>query len=138
IHASTGLLRLREAGSGAPGTFGFSLWGRFFSGTGFLCGPDMPCPHPVTGTPSTAEDEVTRVTANLGISATVTSFLEAYAGFYNSATSNDQGTPELLQVLGDMDLGLKGFLPKSPDSMCFLGGDAELLLLMGTGGIGVE
>lgn len=138
IHASTGLLRLREAGSGAPGTFRFSLWGSYFSGTGFLCGPDMPCPHPVTGTTSTAEDEVTRVTANLGISATVTSFLEAYAGFYNSATSNDQGTPELLQVLGDMNLGLKGFLPKSPDSMFFFGGEAELLLLMGTGGIGVE
>ena len=138
IHASTGLLRLREAGSGAPGTFRFSLWGSYFSGSGFLCGPDKPCPHPVTGTTSTAEDEVTRVTANLGISATVTSFLEAYAGFYNSATSNDQGSPELLQVLGDMNLGLKGFLPKAPGNMFFFGGEAELLLLMGTGGIGVE
>lgn len=138
IGASTGLLRVREAGSGAPGTFRFSLWGSYFSGSGFLCGPGNPCVHPVTGVPSEAEDDATKVSANLGISATVTSFLEAYMGFYNSASSNNRLSPELLQVLGDMNLGLKGFMPKEPDSMFFFGGEAELLLLMGTGGIGVD
>ncbi len=138
VGASTGLLRVREAGSGAPGTFRFSLWGSYFSGSGFLCGSDSNCPDPVDGVPSSAEDSATRVSANLGISATVTSFLEAYAGFYNSATSNNRGSPELLQVLGDMNLGIKGFMPMEPDNMFFFGGEAELLLLMGTGGIGVN
>src|SRR5690606_34433400 len=138
LGASTGLLRVREAGSGAPGTFRFSLWGSYFSGSGFLCGSGKPCVHPVTGAPSEAEDDATRVSANLGLSATVTSFLEAYAGFYNSASSNNRLSPELLQVLGDMNLGLKGFMPKERDSMFFFGGEAELLLLMGTGGIGVD
>lgn len=138
IGASTGLLRVREAGSGAPGTFRFSLWSSYFSGSGFLCGAGKPCVHPVTGEPTFAEDEAQRVTANLGISATVASYLEAYMGFYNSASSNNRLSPELLQVLGDMNLGLKAFMPMKPDTMFFFGGEAELLLLMGTGGIGVD
>lgn len=138
IGASSGLLRVHEAGSGAPGTFRFSLWGSYYSGSGFLCGPDKPCLHPVTGDLSEAEDDATRVSANLGISATLTSYLEAFAGFYNSASSNNRLSPELLQVLGDMNLGLKAFMPMQKDSMFFFGGEAELLLLMGTGGIGVD
>ena len=97
ISASTGLLRVREAGSGAPGTFRFSLWSSYFSGSGFLCGASTECVHPVTGELSSAEDDAQRVTANLGISATVASYLEAYMGFYNSATSNNRLSPELFR-----------------------------------------
>src|SRR5690606_31745598 len=72
------------------------------------------------------------------ISATPVSFLEAYLGVHNSAASNDLGRPELLQVLGDMNLGLKGFMPWKEDRIFSAGGGAELVLLNGTGGVGIN
>jgi outer membrane protein OmpA-like peptidoglycan-associated protein len=137
LSASTGLMRVTEAGSGAPGTFRVNFFGSYFSGSGFLCdGGSLACPNPRGGDPQ--EDEVSRMGASIGLSATLLSFLEAYIGMRTTATSNNQGDPELLQVLGDTDIGLKGFWPKGTDGIFSVGGEAELWLLNGTGGVGLD
>ena len=59
-------------------------------------------------------------------------------GFHNRAISNSRSRPQLLQVLGDTNLGVKGFMPKSPDSIFSFGGEMELWLLNGTGGVGLD
>jgi len=139
LSGSTGLLHVSEAGAGAPGTFRFVATGSYYAGTGFLCNSSSPCPTFVNdpSTPTT-EDDVTRAGAHLGLSVTVLPFLEAYAGFHNHATSDSRGRPQLLQVLGDTNLGVKGFMPHTPDGMFTFGGEAELWLLNGTGGVGLD
>ncbi len=144
LSGSTGLLHVIEAGAGAPGTFRFNVTGSYFAGTGFLCNSNAPCPtfanDPAT---RTTEDDVTRAGAHLGLSVTVLPFLEAFAGFHNHATSDSRGRPQLLQVLGlqvlgDTNIGVKGFMPHTPDGIFTFGGELELWLLNGTGGVGLD
>ena len=135
LYGSTGLLRIVEAGSGAPGTFRMSLLGSYFGGSDFLCnGSDCPTPAGRDG----SSDEVSRVGVHIGLSATLTRFLEASFGFHSYATTNDQGDPELLQALGDTNLGLKAFLPHEPDRLFSFGAEAQLWLLNGTGSVGLD
>jgi len=139
LSGSTGLLHVIEAGAGAPGTFRFNVTGSYFAGTGFLCNGSAPCPtFPNDPSTPTTEDDVTRAGAHLGLSVTVLPFLEAFAGFHNYATSNSRGRPQLLQVLGDTNIGVKGFMPHTPDGIFTFGGEAELWLLNGTGGVGLD
>src|SRR5690349_10732093 len=57
ISGSTGLLHVTEAGSGAVGTFRFSLNGSYFTTSGFLCNATSTCP--TFGTEAgTAPDEI--------------------------------------------------------------------------------
>lgn len=137
LSGSTGLLHVSEAGSGAPGTFRFSLETSYFSGTGFLCDGDSPCPS-IGGEPVTREDEIVVAGAHLGLSATVLPFLEAYVGFHNRASSDTRSRPQLLQVLGDTNLGVKAFMPREPNSIFSFGGELELWLLNGTGAVGLD
>ena len=81
---------------------------------------------------------MTRIGAHVGINATVLPFLETYVAFHASATDNDQGRPQLLQVLGDTSIGLKGFMPHQPDQIFSAGAEAQLWLLNGTGGVGLD
>jgi outer membrane protein OmpA-like peptidoglycan-associated protein len=133
LNGSTGLLRVHQAGSGAEGTFRFSLSSSYFTGTGFLC-PSCATPG---GGPSNLEDDATAIAGHIGISATPVSFLEAYFGLHNSAASNSLYEPQLLQVLGDMNLGLKGFMPWHDDQVFSAGGALDLFLLNGTGAVGL-
>ena len=137
ISGSTGLLHTSEAGSGAPGTFRVSLQGSYFTSSGFLCNSTSTCPTFGTESPALA-DEIDGMGAHLGINATILPFLEGYLGFHNRAVSNSRSRPQLLQVLGDTNLGVKGFMPKSPDSIFSFGGEMELWLLNGTGGVGLD
>ncbi|MEB2323113.1 MAG: OmpA family protein, partial [Sorangiineae bacterium] len=131
------LLRLHDAGSAAPGTFRMSFISSYFSGSGFLCdGSSTSCPSPTGG--KRESDSVSQIGAHLGLSATILPFFEAYAGLHSRATSNDQGRPQLLQVLGDSNLGVKFFLPYAPDRIFNVGGEAELWLLNGTGSVGLD
>lgn len=137
LSGSSGLLHVREAGGGAPGTFRMTATGSYFSGSGFLCNNAAPCP--AFGTESRfKEDEVTNAGAHLSLAATVLPFMEVFAGFHNHATSDTRGKPQLLQVLGDTNFGIKGFLPHTPDGIFSVGGEAELWLLNGTGGVGLD
>jgi outer membrane protein OmpA-like peptidoglycan-associated protein len=126
-----------EAGSGAPGTFRFSILGSYFTSSGFLCNADHPCPTFGSELPTTPDD-VDGMGMHLGLSATILPFLEGYMGFHNRAISNTRGRPQLLQVLGDTNIGVKGFMPKEPGSMFGFGGEMELWLLNGTGGVGLD
>lgn len=137
LSGSTGLLHVIEAGGGAPGTFRFTATGSYFSGSGFLCNSSTPCPS-FNGDSRSKEDEVTRAGAHLSLAATVLPFLEVFAGFHNHATSDSRGRPQLLQVLGDTNFGVKGFMPHTPDGIFSVGGEAELWLLNGTGGVGLD
>ena len=137
IAGSTGLLHTSEAGSGAPGTFRMSLQGSYFTSSGFLCNSVNVCPS-FGGQAAAAADELNAMGAHLGLSATILPFLEGYLGFHNRAVSNTRGRPQLLQVLGDTNLGVKGFMPKTPDSIFAFGGELELWLLNGTGGVGLD
>lgn len=137
LRASTGLLRVREASSGPVGSFRVGLYGGFYSGSGFLCTGTAPCFDRLSGDRRLGDD-VDRMAAHLTISATPFPFLEAFFGLYNSSTSNSFGRPQLLQVLGDANLGVKLFQPTEADEIFSYGGEAELLLLNGTGGVGLD
>lgn len=136
LSGSTGLHRIIEAGSGAPGTFRINLVGSYFGKNRFLCRDNIECPDPVTRVDQ-GDDTARHSDAVVSISATPLSFLEVFLSLHNSATSNTNGTPQLLQVVGDTHLGLKGFLPEKPDQIFGFGGQADLHLLTGTGGVGL-
>lgn len=136
LRASTGLLRIREASSGPVGSFRLALYGGLYAGNGFLCTDVAPCRDQngqrITG------DSVDRTAASLTLSATPLPFLEAFLGLHNTSTSNSLGRPQLLQVLGDANLGVKVFTPPEMDEIFAYGGEAELSLLNGTGGVGLH
>jgi outer membrane protein OmpA-like peptidoglycan-associated protein len=136
LAGSTGLMRVVQSGSGAPGTFRFSLYGSWFGTSGYLCGPEHRCPVVSSGQTPTTEDEVDRVGMNLGVSATPFPFLEAGFSLRNASTSNTRSRPRLLQVLGDTTISVKGFMPYEPDMIFSAGGQAELLLVNGSGAVG--
>ena len=137
LAGSTGLQRVHQAGSGAPGTFRFGLIAGFFGQSGFLCNANTPCADPVTGF-TRGSDNVQRLEALATLSVTPFSFLEAYLNIRNSATSNSNGRPQLLQVVGDTIVGVKGFSPAQADQLFFYGGEAELAFLTGSGGVGLN
>lgn len=136
LSGSTGLQRVKEAGSGPPGTFRVTLMESFYSGKGFLCRDNAPCRDPITGA-VLGEDSARRADTIFTISATPFSFLEAFMGIKSSATSNSNGSPQNLQAVGDSNWGLKLFSPAEPDSIFSFGGEMELGLLTGSGGVGV-
>ena len=139
LSGSTGLLRVTHAGSGADGTFRVGFLASWFTAGGFLCDGSHRCADPPDPSLSSGDDDdVNRVGAHMTISATLFPFMEAYMGLHSQATSNNFGTPQLLQVLGDTDIGLKFFMPKQPDQIFGVGGEAQLWLLNGTGGVGLD
>lgn len=134
LGPSTAVFRTRYAGSGPAGTFRFGFLTSYFSDKSFLC----PQCSDAEGGPGATPDDVRRVGAHLQMSATLASFVEAYLGVHSTATSNTRGDPELLQVLGDSTWGVKAFTPREPNDTFAIGGAAEMVLLNGTGGVGVE
>ncbi len=130
----TGLMRVLSATSGAPGTFRFSLLTGFYSGSGFLC------PQCTDGFGEGADerDEVDRVSANLFLSATPVDFLEAYLGIYSHSTSTNRPAPQLKQVVGDWNLGVKVFTPSSPDQIFAVGAGLDLGFSTGSGQVGLS
>jgi outer membrane protein OmpA-like peptidoglycan-associated protein len=139
LNGSTGLLRVVQASSGAPGTFRFSLLAGYFGTSGFLCNSTSPCPTSVDGAnDADAEDSVDRVSMHIGLSATLFSFLEASFSMRNMSTSSSRSRPRLLQVLGDTTLGLKAFVPVERDQIFQGGGQLELMFMNGTGGVGLD
>lgn len=101
---------------GAPaGTFRVQLSLEFSAKNGFLF----------------EDDGHSRVGGGLSISWAVHEMVEVYASLASYATSNTSEFPNLLIVLGDLDLGVKVGLPIS-DTVS-VGGDLGFLLPTGTG-----
>lgn len=101
---------------GAPaGTFRVQLSLEFMAKNGFLF----------------EDDNHSRVGGALSLSWAVHQMVEVYASLASYATSNTSEFPNLLIVLGDVDLGVKVGAPVS-DTVS-LGGDLGFLLPTGTG-----
>jgi outer membrane protein OmpA-like peptidoglycan-associated protein len=131
ISGSTGLLRVANATSAPVGTFRLQVLWDYFSASSFLCNSATPCR-------THQNDSVSHFGSVFTASATLFSFLEGYMGVRSYANSNDQGQPQLLQVLGDMTLGFKAFLPAERYRMFNVGLDGQMLLLNGAGGVGLD
>jgi outer membrane protein OmpA-like peptidoglycan-associated protein len=140
MTGSTGLLRTAFAGSGAAGTFRVSFLSDFFSTKNFLCdaSTSTSAGQPITCSKKNLNDKAGHVGAFFGLSATPLSWLEGFASIRTYANSNDQGKPQLLQVLGDTNFGVKAFTPFRIGNYFTFGGEAQLLLLNGTGQVGLS
>src|SRR5688572_19083442 len=134
LAGPTGLMRVLSAASGAPGTFRFSLLTGFYSGSGFLC---PQCPDS-SGDGTDSRDDVDRVSANLFLSATPVDFLEAYLGIFSHSTSTDRPAPQLKQVVGDWNLGVKAFMPSQPEQVFSLGAALDFGFSTGSGQVGIS
>lgn len=134
LAGATGLMRVQSAASGAPGTFRFSLITGFYSGSGFLC-PQCPDQN---GDGTDDRDEVDRVSANFFLSATPLDFLEAYLGIFSHSTSTNRPAPQLKQVMGDWNVGIKAFLPPAEDEIFTFGGGLDLGFATGSGQVGIS
>jgi hypothetical protein len=111
----------------------------YFSASGFLCDPanTTEAGVPITCSSANNEDSASHVGGLFTLNATVLPFLEAYANIRTYANSNTEGSPQLLQVLGDTTLGVKGFTPAGTLGAFSAGGEVQLLLLNGSGDVGV-
>jgi outer membrane protein OmpA-like peptidoglycan-associated protein len=134
IYGSTGMLRVARAASGRKGSFRFGMDTGFYSGSGVLC---PPCVDP-DGGPGNREDDVSRVAANLLLSATPLDTVEAYMAIASRSTSNSLGRPELLQVVGDTTIGGKVFTPKTPGQLWSGGASLDFTFLNGSGSLGIS
>jgi outer membrane protein OmpA-like peptidoglycan-associated protein len=117
-YGPTGGLHVVDAGSGPAGTFGLQLGVDFFSASNFLIAGDQ---NDYSG-------------ATLALRLSVTDYLEVFVSMASHANSNDRENPELLQVLGDTQLGIKAFHSVLP--WLTLGGDLRLVVLNTVGSIG--
>jgi len=138
ILGSTGLLRTSFAGSGAEGTFRIGFVTDWFTTSNFLCQPGEVTDggQEKTCNQGGGADDASHVGGFFNLSVTPLSFLEGYAQLRTYANSNSEGSPQLLQVLGDTTFGVKGFTPNKIAGFLTVGGEAQLFLLNGTGDVG--
>ena len=136
LLGNTGLLHTVSADSGAPGTFRISFLSSYYSGSGFLCPTAARCG--VQSGVNGNQDSASRSGADLAISATLLPFLEASAGLHSHASSDNFGSPSVIQVLNDSFVGLKGFMPRTADRVFSAGGLGELRFLNSAGNIEIH
>jgi outer membrane protein OmpA-like peptidoglycan-associated protein len=120
LDGTTGLLHMPEAGSGPAGTFGVGFHGSWFKYDDYLVW----------------EDENTGMWGGVNVRVTPLQFLEIHYGVTASANRNTKEYPELFQALGDMQLGLKGFV--SPDDWVTIGLAASMLTLNSVGEVAMD
>jgi len=139
IYGSTGLLRTSTAGSGAEGTFRVNFLMDWYSTSAFLCDPTnfTDGNRPITCSRQNREDDASHVGAFFTLNATPLEFLEGYASIRTYANSNSEGSPQLLQVLGDTTFGVKAFTPLRMLRPFAFGGELQMMLLNGTGDVGL-
>lgn len=134
LYGSSGMMRVTRAGSGRKGSFRFGIDTGFYSGSGMSCPPCVDA----AGGPGNLEDDVSRVAANLLLSATPLDTVEAYMAIASRSTSNSLGRPSLLQVVGDTTIGAKVFMPKIVGEMLTGGAALDFTFLNGTGSVGIS
>lgn len=115
FSGATGLLRISAAEGGEAGTFRLLFGVDFFSITGFF----------------RDDDAASRVGGVLGVGYTPIEHLELWLNTRAQSTRSDLTRPELIQSLGDVALGAKGYV-RVGDAVS-LGADAQLALLTGIG-----
>ncbi len=120
MDGTTGLLHMPEAGSGPAGTFGVGFHGAWFKYDDYL----------VYG------DENSAMWGGVNLRLTPFDFLEIHYGITAAANRNDKEFPELFQALGDMELGLKGYV--SPDDWVTIGLAVSMLTLNSVGEVAMD
>lgn len=113
-----GGIHIVDAGSGAPLSVRLQLAADMFSTSDYLHEDDI--------------NDYFGGTLSLGVS--VMEHLEVYAGLHSHANGNTQSRPQLLQVLGDLTLGVKGYAALTP--WLTAGGDFRLVFLNSIGTVG--
>jgi len=119
-NGTTGLMDIKEAGSGPAGTFGLGLFTGFFKYSDYL----------VLG------DENSYMAGALNLRVTPFRFLEFHAAVKAVANRNNREYPELFQTIGDMDFGVKGFF--SPVDLITLGLDFGLTFMNSIGNTAMD
>lgn len=133
LHGDVGLLHIEHAQIGNSGQFRLGFTSEFYSG-GFLCTPEFPCPNPRGGA-KVNSDSLSHIGGTISIDVSILKWLEAYATTGAYANSDDQNRPTLLQVLGDINFGVKagGGITK----WLYAAGLVEMHLVNGTGAVGL-
>jgi outer membrane protein OmpA-like peptidoglycan-associated protein len=138
ITGGSGLLHTQHAQSGAPGQFRIGFVGEWFK-AGFLCTDSFPCPNPNGGADLTSDSlSHTGGTLSLGTSLFPigAGTFDLYGAITALANSDSANRPALLQILGDMDFGVKYMAPLG--DVMHLGLFTELWLINGTGSVGLD
>ncbi len=118
-HGATGGVHLVDASSGLPGSVRLSLGFDYFRGSNFLYAGDT--------------DE--NVGGTLAMSLSPIDHLEVFGSLANHANSNNLSDPILMQIVGDLLLGVKGYTAVLP--WLDLGGDLRLVFLNTVGDLGI-
>jgi outer membrane protein OmpA-like peptidoglycan-associated protein len=134
LTGGSGLLHMQWAQAGSPGQFRMWFTTEFFS-SGWLCSTTAPCPDAPTKAGRTS-GTMSHIGATLTLDATITKWLEGYAETSAMANSDSSNNPSLLQVLGDTTLGVKAF--GGIANWLWLGGGPDLLLVNGSGAVGLD
>ncbi len=138
ITGGTGLLHTQHAQSGAVGQFRIGFVGEWFK-SGFLCTDKFSCPNPNGGADLTT-DSLSHTGGTLALSTSLFNVgagtIDAYAAITAIANSDSANRPALLQILGDMDFGVKYMAPVG--DVIHLGLFSELWLINGTGSVGLD
>ncbi len=140
ISGGTGLLKTQHAETGAPGQLRINFVGEGFA-AGFLpLHEALSVRQSEPGGAPLKTDTMNHVGGTLSAGASLVKLgpgtLDAYAAVTAYANSDTANRPGLLQVLGDMDLGLKYVFPVG--SVVRLGLFSELWLVNGTGSVGLS
>ena len=114
-----GGLHVVDAGGGRPGSFRVQLATEFFFTSDFI----------------NSGDQADHIGGSLSLGWTVHENVELWASIQSYANSNNTGDPTLFQVLGDTQIGVKGFGRVLP--FLTVGGDFTLQLLNTVGDIGL-
>jgi outer membrane protein OmpA-like peptidoglycan-associated protein len=117
-HGPAGGIHVVDAGSGAPLSVRLQLAADMFSTSDYLHEGDI--------------NDYFGGTLSLGVS--VIEHLELYASIHSHANGNTQDSPQLLQVLGDLTLGGKGYAPITP--WLTAGADLRFVFLNSIGTVG--
>jgi outer membrane protein OmpA-like peptidoglycan-associated protein len=138
ITGGTGLLKTQHAETGAPGQLRINFIGEGFAAS-FLCTTKYPCVNPSGGKALTT-DSAGHVGGTLSAGASLVKLgpgtLDGYTAVTAYANSDPSNRPGLLQVLGDMDIGVKYAF--GIGSLVRLGLFTELWLVNGTGSVGLS
>jgi outer membrane protein OmpA-like peptidoglycan-associated protein len=134
LTGATGLLHMPHAQGGAPGQLRISFISEFFS-AGFLCTSEYPCKNP-RAAGNVTSDTMDHIGGTLNLNVSILKWLEGYVSTGARANSDHENRPTLLQVVGDTTFGVKGHWALS--KVFYLAGYADLLLVNGTGAVGLD
>jgi OmpA-OmpF porin, OOP family len=117
-NGSTGLLRSSAADSVTPGLLRLSLGLDFFSASGVIRN----------------QDDATRIGGVLALSGAPIDYLELWLNVRVASAESSLNEPQLLQTVGDLGFGAKGFYPVA--DIFSLGAEVQLDVLTDIGGAG--